>query len=203
VQPKCHGDVIIAQYGEITLAGMSTSRAADVFRRIDALEYAWCLRLNRGCRKDAIRSVFAVISRLGDGVIWYSLMAMLPVLYGKSGLQVAIRMAAVGLAGLLLYKWLKANLVRERPCVSLIGIMRGTAPLDRYSFPSGHTLHAVSFSVLLIAGFPELVWLCAPFALLVAMSRVVLGLHYPSDVVAGAMIGAALAWISLLLAPLG
>lgn len=182
---------------------MSTLRTADVFRRIDALEHAWCLRLNRGCRKDAVRNIFAVVSRLGDGVFWYSIMALLPLLYGQQGIQAAIRMAVVGVVGLLLYKWLKAHLVRERPCVSLIGIVRGTAPLDRYSFPSGHTLHAVSFSVLLIASFPELGWLCAPFALLVAVSRVVLGLHYPSDVAAGAAIGAMLAWIALALAPLG
>jgi undecaprenyl-diphosphatase len=182
---------------------MSTLRIADVFRRIDAFEHAWCLRLNRGCRRDTVRQVFAIISRLGDGVFWYSLTALLPIVYGQQGLFAAARMFVVGMVGLALYKWLKARLIRERPCVSLIGIVRGTTPLDRYSFPSGHTLHAVSFSILLTASFPELAWLCVPFAILVAVSRVVLGLHYPSDVFAGAVIGAALAWLGLLLAPLG
>jgi undecaprenyl-diphosphatase len=166
------------------------------------MEHAWCLRLNRGCRQDAIRHTFRIVSRLGDGVFWYSLAALLPILYGQRGLDAAIRMTVVGFVALALYKWLKARFVRERPCVALIGIVRGIVPLDRYSFPSGHTLHAVTFSILLIASFPELGWLCAPFATLVAMSRVVLGLHYPSDVLAGALIGAALAYSALLLAPL-
>jgi len=177
---------------------MTTAYAADMFRRIDALETGWCLRLNRGCRKDAVRQAFAVISRLGDGVFWYAQMALLPILFGQAGLNASLRMAIAGVVGVTLYKWLKQRLVRERPCVSMIGIVRGAVPLDRYSFPSGHTLHAVSFSILIIASFPQFVWLCAPFAVLVAVSRVVLGLHYPSDVAAGALIGSALAWGVLL-----
>jgi undecaprenyl-diphosphatase len=170
-----------------------------MFRRIDALEHGWCLRLNRGCHRNAVRQVFAVISRLGNCAFWYTLAAVLPLVYGQAGLNTFLRMAVVGLVGVALYKWLKQRLVRERPCVSLIGIVRGAVPLDRYSFPSGHTLHAVSFSALVIDSFPQLAWLCAPFAVLVAASRVVLGLHYPSDVVAGALIGAALSWAVLLI----
>ena len=70
------------------------------------------------------------------------------------------------------------------------------------SFPSGHTLHAVSFTVLATSSFPELAWLLVPFATLVAASRVVLGLHYPTDVAAGAIIGATLASLSMVLFPL-
>jgi undecaprenyl-diphosphatase len=83
--------------------------------------------------------------------------------------------------------------VRERPYISLAGVVPGTRALDRYSFPSGHTLHAMSFSTVAIASFPELSLLLVPFAGMIALSRVVLGLHYPTDVVAGAAIGATLA----------
>jgi undecaprenyl-diphosphatase len=112
-------------------------------------------------------------------------------------------MAFVGCIGLALYKYLKLRLVRERPYISLSGIVPGTKALDRYSFPSGHTLHAVSFTTLIVASFPELAVLCVPFAVLVAMSRVVLGLHYPSDVAAGALIGAGLASLSMVVIPIG
>jgi undecaprenyl-diphosphatase len=80
-------------------------------------------------------------------------------------------------------------LVRERPYIGLIGIDCAMPPLDRYSFPSGHTLHAVGFTTVAVTAFPALAALLVPFAVLVAASRVILGLHYPTDVLAGAAIG--------------
>ena len=181
---------------------MNGVRTAELFRRVDAIEHAWCLRLNRGCSQPAVRDIFAAISKLGDGVFWYGLIFLLPAVYGESALYPALRMAIVGVVGVTLYKYLKSRLVRERPYISLAGITPGTRALDRYSFPSGHTLHAVSFTTLAVASFPELAWLLIPFAALIAASRVVLGLHYPSDVAAGALIGAALAVLSMVLVPL-
>jgi undecaprenyl-diphosphatase len=180
---------------------MNGVRTAELFRRVDAIEHAWCLRLNRGCSQPAVRDIFAAISKLGDGVFWYGLIVLLPVVYGEAALYPAVRMAIVGVVGVGLYKYLKSRLVRERPYISLAGITPGTRALDRYSFPSGHTLHAVSFTTLAITSFPQLAWLLVPFAALIAASRVVLGLHYPSDVAAGAIIGAALAVLSMLLMP--
>lgn len=181
---------------------MST-RTDELFRRVDAFEHGWCLRLNRSCGLPAVRELFAAVSRLGDGIFWYVLVLSLPLIYGSPALYPTLRMAIVGFTGLALYKCLKSRLVRERPYISLAGIVPGTKALDRYSFPSGHTLHAVSFTVLITASYPQLGWVCIPFAILVAMSRVVLGLHYPSDVAAGALIGAALSLLSMVLMPLG
>lgn len=180
---------------------MNGVRTAELFRRVDAFEHAWCLRLNRGCSQPAVRDIFTAISKLGDGMFWYGLILLLPVVYGETAIYPAVRMAMVGFIGVALYKYLKSRLVRERPYISLAGITPGTRALDRYSFPSGHTLHAVSFTTLAVTSFPELAWLLVPFAVLVAASRVVLGLHYPSDVAAGALIGAALAVLSMVLMP--
>jgi undecaprenyl-diphosphatase len=181
---------------------MNGVRTAELFRRVDAFEHAWCLRLNRGCSQPAVRDIFAAISKLGDGMFWYGLILLLPVVYGETAIYPAVRMAMVGFIGVALYKYLKSRLVRERPYISLAGITPGTSALDRYSFPSGHTLHAVSFTTLAVENFPELAWLLVPFAALIAASRVVLGLHYPTDVAAGALIGAALAVLSMVLVPL-
>ena len=87
------------------------------------------------------------------------------------------------------YKSLKSILVRERPYILFRDLSWGTPPLDQYSFPSGHTLHAVSFTVVCVHFFPILAVLLIPLSILIAISRMVLGLHYPTDVVMGAMIG--------------
>jgi len=172
---------------------MEATSTGQRFARFDAAEYRLCLQLNRGCDVIAIRGVFAVASRLGDGVLWYLLILLLPVFYGEAGLLPAAQMAVTGLIGVVLYKLLKHRLVRERPYISFAGIRAGVPPLDRYSFPSGHTLHAVSLTILATHHFPQLGWVLWPFAALVAASRPVLGLHYPTDVAAGAALGAALA----------
>jgi undecaprenyl-diphosphatase len=173
-------------------AGFNTFMA-----RIDAAEYGLCRRLNRGAAFALPRLTFRIASRLGDGIIWYVLIFALPLLYGAAAVRPAIVMALTGVAGVVLYKALKQLCVRERPFITHTAIDPAAAPLDRYSFPSGHTLHAVSFAWQASAHFPELAWLLLPLAGLIAASRVVLGLHYPSDVLAGAVLGAALAELGL------
>ena len=75
-------------------------------------------------------------------------------------------------------------------------------PLDHFSFPSGHTLHAVMASVVIGSIQPMLLVLMLPFTVLVALSRMVLGLHYPSDVAVGAAIGASVAAVIIACAPM-
>ena len=172
-------------------------RFAHALRRFDEAELGICRYLNRGSEVEAVGALFALVSRLGDGWLWYALILLLPFLYGREGLALAAQMAATGAAGLLLYNLIKSRAVRERPYVTHRAISCITAPMDRYSFPSGHTLHAVSFTLLVSTRFPEWTPSLSFFALLVALSRVVLGLHYPTDVAAGALLGAALAALSL------
>ncbi|HEY1899035.1 MAG TPA: phosphatase PAP2 family protein, partial [Steroidobacteraceae bacterium] len=133
------------------------------------------------------------------GLIWYVLVFALPLLYGRAALRPAIGMALTGIVGLLVYKLLKHALVRERPFIRHPGITLAMPPLDRYSFPSGHTLHAVAFTWQAVAHFPELAWVLVPLTCLVAASRVALGLHYPTDVLVGAALGGLLAQLGLAL----
>jgi undecaprenyl-diphosphatase len=168
--------------------------------RVDAAEYSICRKLNRGAAFAFPRRLFQIASRLGDGVIWYVLLGLLPLLYGTAAIKPAIMMALTGILGVTLYKALKKVFVRERPFITHSTIDLAMAPLDRYSFPSGHTLHAVSFAWQATVHFPELGWVLMPLAGLIAASRVVLGLHYPTDVLAGAAIGAALAELGCSLA---
>src|SRR5262245_3293959 len=166
-------------------------------RAVAVWDEEWCLWFNHAAAIPWARALFCAVSRLGDGVFWYALMAGLLVVGGRAAVPGVVHMAVVGAIGVLLYKWLKARTLRPRPYQVRTAILRGADPLDNFSFPSGHTLHAVSFSILAIVYFPPTAYLVLPFAALVAASRLVLGLHYPTDVLAGAAIGATLASLSL------
>ena len=169
--------------------------------RIALHDAGWCLRSNRWCARRGVLKFFAAVSRLGDGLFWYALMLMLVAFDGLHGLRVSAHLAATGLATLLLYKLLKRWTRRPRPCARDGRIRAWVAPLDEFSFPSGHTLHAVAFTLVTLAYYPALACVLVPFSASVAASRVVLGLHYPSDVLAATAIGSALASISLWLVP--
>ncbi|MFI8215583.1 phosphatase PAP2 family protein [Streptomyces sp. NPDC085932] len=78
-------------------------------------------------------------------------------------------------------EWIPHDEVADRP--------------DSSSFPSGHTAAAVAFTAAVAPTWPVAGALCAVPAAAVALERVQSGAHYPSDVVAGAVIGLAGAWL--------
>lgn len=158
---------------------------------------ALCQRIYRLGSREGVQGFFRIISRLGDGAFWYALMLAMPLLWGREGLGASVHMVVTGLVAIGLYTLLKRWTKRPRPFHGNLGIRARIAPLDEFSFPSGHTLHAVSFTLVAIAYYPVLAWVLVPFTLLVAASRVVLGLHYPSDVIAATLIATGIASISL------
>ena len=136
------------------------------------------------------------VSRIGDGWIWYGIVVCLPWAGGPIGSSASVRMIAVAVVDIVIYKIVKRWIARPRPFRACPGFRECARSLDEYSFPSGHTLHSVACSVILTAYYPVLGFFVWPFTVLVAVSRVVLGLHYPSDVIVGALIGAVTAVVS-------
>lgn len=176
---------------------MQSASSGSGLEKLQAFELVLCERFNCVARRDAVRVPFIVASRLGNGIFWYALMLLLPALYGSRALGASANMFTTGLVCLVIYKLLKGRTARPRPCAVHASIQAGADPLDQYSFPSGHTLHAVAFSITVVAYYPELALLVYPVTVLIALSRVVLGLHYPSDVLAGALLGAILGYALL------
>lgn len=173
---------------------------------LSSRETRLCVAANRWGHRNRVRSYFVVASRLGDGVFWYALMCMIVIVRGMQGqwldgLGASAHMAATGVVALLAYRWLKRYTHRKRPYADDARIAPLVSVLDEFSFPSGHTLHAVAFTLVALAHYPRLAWLLIPFGASVAASRVVLGVHYPSDVLAATAIGAAIASASLWLVP--
>lgn len=178
-----------------------SDNAYQLFVRASGYELALCTSINKACQKTFIKAFFTLVSRLGDGVFWYITMLAIPFLLGLSALSISLHMLGVAAVNYLIYKLIKSNTKRPRPYASDKNIDLGGRVLDQYSFPSGHTLHAVAFTIVLIHYFPQLGIFLIPFTALIALSRVVLGLHYPTDVICGIVIGAAVSHSSLALIP--
>ena len=174
------------------------SRLDAALERIQRWDERVCMRLNGALRYRALPQACRAISRLGDGIFWYALMLAL-LLWRRDAAIAVAHMAGVGVVCTLIYKLLKRGTLRPRPYQVQASIAQGASPLDTFSFPSGHTLHAVAFSIVALAYYPSLAALLVPFTLLTAVSRVVLGLHYPSDVLAGALLGSLIGAVSLAL----
>jgi undecaprenyl-diphosphatase len=108
------------------------------------------------------------------------------------------RYAAVGasmcaaLGGILVFKLLKALSRRQRPCQLEPHCWAKILPPDQFSFPSGHTMTAFSIALVVSYFYPPLEGPLYFLAISIAVSRVVLGMHFLSDVLAGAVLGSAL-----------
>ena len=156
---------------------------------LNKYEIPLCLLFNRANHFRLVSLFFSAISRLANGVFWYVLILMLPIIHGLEAVTASLHMVISGLLGLAVYKWLKVTTRRVRPYNFHNNIFQSAPALDKFSFPSGHIQHAVSFTLVLLYYYPEWALLVVPFTMLVALSRIVLGLHYPSDVAIGAIIG--------------
>ncbi len=135
-------------------------------------------------------------SRAGDGWIWYWT-GLCILLFGGEGRLTAIASAgSAALTGIGLFKLLKKLSGRRRPCEIEPHCWATLLPPDQFSFPSGHTITAFAVSIALGEFYPELLPALLFCAISIAVSRILLGMHFLSDVVVGATIGGGLALTS-------
>ncbi|MDZ7640203.1 MAG: phosphatase PAP2 family protein [Bryobacterales bacterium] len=143
-----------------------------------------------------IRLWMLFATRGGDGWLWYSLCLLL-LIFGGDGRFIAVGAAAIASSlGIALFLFLKRAFGRKRPCHIQPHCWATLLPPDRFSFPSGHTISAFAVAVPLVIVYPVLLLPLSFAAISVAMSRVVLGMHFLSDVLAGIALGGLLGFIS-------
>ena len=143
-----------------------------------------------------IRVWMLCATRGGDGWLWYA-MGLIVLLFGGACRYRAVGGAALAAGtGIALFLQLKKAAGRRRPCVFEPHCWSTLLPPDRFSFPSGHTITAFAVALTLSLAYPEMAPGLLFCALSVAISRIMLGMHFLSDVLAGAAIGTALAFAS-------
>jgi undecaprenyl-diphosphatase len=148
--------------------------------------FCWCLS-----RKHAseIALISRQVSHTGDGHLY--LLAGLAAYYfekkfGTQFLETGLIAFAIELP---IYLVLKNLIKRDRPSVTLKNISAFIIPSDKFSFPSGHTAAAFLMASIASYYYPHLCYPCITYASLIGISRILLGVHYPSDIIAGACLG--------------
>jgi undecaprenyl-diphosphatase len=126
--------------------------------------------------------------------LWYSLGCILLVFGGPKRFTAVLAAGAAAVTGIFLFKLLKRVSHRARPCHLEPHCWSRVLPPDRFSFPSGHSITAFAVAVCIGLFYPQLQGALLFIALCVAASRIILGMHFLSDVIAGSAIGAALGY---------
>ncbi|MCR8923253.1 phosphatase PAP2 family protein [Dasania sp. GY-MA-18] len=136
---------------------------------------------------------FRVISRSGDGYVQLLLpLLLLAFDYQAYSAFVQLMMMAFAIERLL-YLLLKNALKRPRPPEAIPSFCSIVRASDQFSFPSGHTMAAFLLAGLCAMQFPYWALPLYGWALLVGVSRVIMGVHFPSDILAGATLGCSIA----------
>lgn len=138
-------------------------------------------------------------TRAGDGWLWYAVACFI-LLFGGAQRFAAIGATALAAAiGVAVFLLLKRVTGRKRPCHYEPHCWARLLPPDQFSFPSGHSITAFAVAVPLSLSYPVLGPLLLFCATSIAVSRILLGLHFLSDVIAGSLVGSALGYWCLVL----
>jgi undecaprenyl-diphosphatase len=141
------------------------------------------------------------VSRSGDGYLHVLIPVLLWVLHAPGSLAFLGLLIPALVLERALYFTLKNSLRRRRPQEAVAGFSSLITASDQFSFPSGHSSAAflLATSLVLVYGWP--VAILYVWAVAVAFSRILLGVHFPGDTLAGAVMGASIALLSAQLPP--
>lgn len=172
--------------------------AIKLVTTLDLFAFNWCLNRPQATQ---IAKVSRQVSRLGDGGLYLLLGMLLAVFEPQFGMLFLVTGLLAYFVELPLYLVLKNTIKRDRPCDAL-PFEAYIVPSDKFSFPSGHAAAAFVFATLIANFYPGFSEIAYMLAVLVGISRVLLGVHYPTDILAGAALGCGSALLALSAAPM-
>lgn len=152
-------------------------------------------------RTDWLTAFFTTVTHLGDGgALWIlaGVALLIPKKTRRAGIAV---LAALLVTFIVVNLILKPVIARTRPYEVIEGLRLLVSPAHDYSFPSGHSSSSMAAAVAMAGTLPRRMrvigWCAVGLAVLICISRLYIGIHYPSDVLVGAVIGAAAGGVSL------
>lgn len=164
-------------------------RIFQAIHHADVLTFRWCLKLKH---RKAVVGLSRIVSYTANGPFY----VLAGLLFMLAEHWVLVKLLAFGfLLERAIYFIFKNTFKRNRPPEALPGFISVIRPSDKFSFPSGHTSAAFLVTVAVSWAFPAMAWALFPWAICVGAARVMLGVHFPSDVLAGAALGSSLCLI--------
>jgi len=143
-----------------------------------------------------IDKILRFYTRLGDGYVWILTILAIYFFYGKEALFSLIERAIYSLlVSLALYWIIKLSVRRKRPYDLLKNVSANVPPLDKYSFPSGHTMNNLAVSFIVFAELPSIGWVMVVMPITWGLLRVYYGVHWLSDVIGGVCLGFLSFWL--------
>src|ERR1700679_1304725 len=163
--------------------------AQTVWGHIQSNDHRLMRKVHRWRAPRWFRILMILMTRLGDGWLWYSI-GLILVIFGGAQKFLAIGAATTAAAvGIFLFRTLKHASRRKRPCEIEPHCWSLILPPDKYSFPSGHSITAFAVALSIGLFYPDLQIGLLAVEVCIASSRIILGMHFLSDVLAGSAIG--------------
>jgi len=172
---------------------------ARVAANLSAPDYFLMRRIHRWRPPRWVRVWMLAASRAGDGWLWWCCGIAVLASNDAASLHAVGAATLAILSGILIFRMLKRAVGRKRPCALEPHVWANLLPPDQFSFPSGHSITAFAAAVSLGAFYPAALPVLVFCAASVAVSRLLLGMHFLSDVLAGSALGAALGYAAALL----
>lgn len=190
--PEQHGAVDAGEREPLALLREAFLKQMKPYQAIDARLFLAINHLPHSSLGNKIMYVFTMMMTSGGGWVLGLLLAAL--IDKKRGRRALLQVVPpLWFATLTIEYPIKYYFRRRRPFVDIVqAIAVGRKP-GSYSFPSGHSASAFAGAWLLSRHYPALIPLWYGLAVLTGFSRVYLGVHYPGDVLSGALAGTAIA----------